>query len=59
MKISISIFFLNVKRILFSQKTLIRGAHIHVGNGNVIEKGLLGIDGDRIVLVKKRIDIEY
>ena len=41
--------------ILFSQKTLIRGAHIHVGNGNVIEKGLLGIDGDRIVLVKKEL----
>ena len=29
--------FLNVKR-NSSQKTLIRGAHIHVGNGNVIEK---------------------
>jgi imidazolonepropionase-like amidohydrolase len=55
MKISISIVFLVLSGILFSQKTLFRGASLHIGNGEFIEKGLLGIDGDRIILVKKEL----
>lgn len=41
--------------VFFSQKTLFRGANLHIGNGEFIEKGLLGIDGDRIILVKKEL----
>jgi len=36
----------------YSQKTLLRGAKIHIGNGNVIEEGYLGIENDKIILVK-------
>jgi len=36
----------------YSQKTLLKGAKIHVGNGNVIEEGYLGIENDKIILVK-------
>jgi hypothetical protein len=36
----------------YSQKVLLKGAKIHVGNGNVIEEGFLGIENDKIILVK-------
>jgi imidazolonepropionase-like amidohydrolase len=36
----------------YSQKTLLKGAKIHIGNGNVIEEGYLGIENDKIILVK-------
>ena len=53
MRFYLGFFFLLVPGLIFSQKILFKGADLHIGNGEFIENGLLGIDGDRIVLVKK------
>ena len=55
MRFYLSFIFLMIGGVFFSQKTLFRGANLHIGNGEFIEKGLLGIDGDRIILVKKEL----
>lgn len=34
------------------RKILIQNGFLHVGNGNVIEKSLVGIEGEKIILVK-------
>lgn len=52
MRIYLMVLFVFIIGICFSQKTLFVGASLHIGNGDFIENGLLGIDGDRIVLVK-------
>ncbi len=39
----------------YAQKILLKGAKIHIGNGEAIEQGILGLEEDRIVLVKNSI----
>ena len=52
MRLYLTFLFFFVFGVFFSQKILLKGASIHIGNGDFIKNGILGIDGDRIVLVK-------
>lgn len=40
-------------------RILILNGYLHVGNGNVIEKSLIGIQGEKIVLVKNALAYSY
>lgn len=40
-------------------KTLFVNGYLHIGNGNVIEKSLVGIKGDQVVLVKNALAYTY
>jgi imidazolonepropionase-like amidohydrolase len=41
------------------RKILLENATLHVGNGTVFEKGLVGIEGDRIILVRNSLAYTY
>lgn len=41
------------------QKTMLSKAKVHVGNGDVIEQGLIGIENDRIILIKNALTYTY
>lgn len=41
------------------QKILIENATVHVGNGQVYAKGLIGIEGDRIILLRNALAYTY
>ena len=59
MRIYLTVLALFISGIMLSQKTLLKGAKLHIGNTNVIENGLLGIDKGRIVLIKNAIVSSY
>lgn len=41
------------------KRILIENPTVHIGDGNIIEKGLIGIEGDKIILVKNALAYTY
>lgn len=62
-RISQLIVIVFINTIAFGQqkgrKTLFENATVHIGNGNVIINGLVGVQGDKIVLVKNALAFTY
>ncbi|PKR81464.1 amidohydrolase [Brumimicrobium salinarum] len=55
----LTVSFLLVSNGIAQQKILLSKAKIHVGNGKVINQGLVGIDGEEIVLVENALTFTY
>jgi hypothetical protein len=41
------------------QKILFENATVHIGNGEVIQNGLVGVQGNKIILVKNALAFTY
>ena len=43
----------------FAQKTLFKNGYLHIGNGSVISSAAVGVEGDKIILVKNSLAYSY
>lgn len=60
MKVSIALLFLFIFLSSTAQKRiLIVGPNVHIGNGEVIEQGLVGIENGKIILVRNSLSFPY
>lgn len=57
--IALLIILISFTSTSWGQRTLLKNGYLHVGNGSVISSAAVGIEGDKIILVKNSLAYSY